>query len=335
MREIRYLEALSEALREEMRRDPRVIVVGEDVRHSLRGVTRGVLDEFGPNRIFDTPISEAGFTGLATGAAMAGMRPVVEYQINALIFVAFDQLVDQAQKLRYMMGGQGKIPVTYLVPSSGARRGLAGQHSDHPYPLLLHMGMKAVMPSTPRDAKGLMKAAIREDDPVIVFAPAALLAVKGPVPEEEYLIPLGEARVAREGNDLTVIAVGPLVPEALKGAEALATEGISAEVVDPRSLLPLDRETILASVRKTGRVVIFDDSNRTCGYAAELAAIIAEEAWESLRGPIRRLTRADVPVPFSPPLEAYVLPSRDRLLAECRALLVSPSPSPLPRWGRG
>ncbi|MBI4240163.1 MAG: alpha-ketoacid dehydrogenase subunit beta [Candidatus Rokubacteria bacterium] len=323
MREIRYLEALSEALREEMRRDPKVIVVGEDVRHSLRGVTKGLLDEFGPDRIYDTPISEAGFTGLATGAAMAGMRPVVEYQINALIFVAFDQLVDQAQKLRYMMGGQGRIPVTYLVPASGARRGLAGQHSDHPYPLLIHMGMKVVVPSTPRDAKGLFKAAIREDDPVVVFAPAALLPVKGPVPEEEYTIPLGQGEVKREGSDLTIVAVGPLVPEALKCAELLAAEGISAEVVDPRSLLPLDRDTILASVRKTGRVLLFDDSNRSCGYAAELAAVIAEEAWASLQAPIRRLTRADVPVPFSPPLEAYVLPSRDRLLAECRQLLAA------------
>ncbi len=331
MREIRYLEALSEALREEMRRDSQVIVLGEDVRVSMRGLTKGILQEFGPDRIYDTPISEAGFTGLATGAAMAGMRPVVEYQINALLFVAFDQLVDQAQKLRYMMGGQGTIPVTYLVPASGARRGLAGQHSDHPYPLLVHMGMKAVMPSTPRDAKGLLKAAIREDDPVVVFAPSALLAMKGPVPDEEYTIPLGRAEVKRPGDDLSIIAVGPLVPEALKAAEQLAQEGISAEVVDPRSLLPLDHETILASVRKTGRVILFDDSNRTCGYAAELAAVIAEEAWESLRAPIRRLTRADVPVPFSPPLEGYVLPSRDRLLEEARGLL-APHPAS-PHWG--
>jgi pyruvate dehydrogenase E1 component beta subunit len=321
MRQIRYIEALTEALREEMRRDPKVVVIGEDVRHSLRGITKGVLDEFGRDRIFDTPISEAAFTGLATGAAMAGLRPVVEFQINALLFVAFDQLVDQAQKLRYMMGGQGRIPVTYLVAASGARRGLAGQHSDHPYPLLVHMGMKVVMPTTPHDAKGLLKTAIREDDPVAVFAPSALMPLKGPVPEEEYLIPLGQAWVAREGTDLTIVAVGPLVPEALQCAETLAGEGISAEVVDPRSLLPLDRETILASVRKTGRVVLFDDSNRTCGYAAELAAVIAEAGWEALRAPIRRITRADVPVPFSLPLEAYVLPSRDRLLAECRGLL--------------
>jgi acetoin:2,6-dichlorophenolindophenol oxidoreductase subunit beta len=321
MREIRYLEALTEALREEMRRDARVIVLGEDVRHSLRGLTKGIAQEFGPQRIFDTPISEAGFTGLATGAAMAGLRPVVEYQINALVFVSFDQLVDQAQKLRYMMGGQGTIPVTYILPASGSRPGLAGQHADHPYPLMVHMGMKAVMPSTPRDAKGLFTAALRDDDPVMVFAPAALLAMKGPVPEGDFAIPLGQAEVKRAGSDLTIIALGPLVPDALKAADELAREGISAEVVDPRSLLPIDHDTIVGSVRKTGRVIIFDDSNRTCGFAAELAAIVADEAFEALRAPVRRLTRADVPVPFSPPLETYVLPTRERLLGECRALL--------------
>lgn len=325
MRAIRYREALNEALREEMRRDPTVFVIGEDVRHSLRGVTKGLLQEFGPGRILDAPISESGFTGLATGAAMAGMRPVIEYQINALIFVAFDQLVNQAQKLRYMMGGQGKIPVTYLVPASGAQRavGLAGQHSDHAYPLLVHMGIKTVMPTTPEDAKGLFKAAIREDDPVFVFAPGALLASRGPVPEDEYVIPLGLAKVVREGSDLTIIAVGPLVPDAVRCAEVLGADGVSVEVVDPRSLLPLDRDTIIGSVRKTGRVVIFDDSNRTCGYAAELAALLADEAWDALRAPIRRITRADVPVPFSPPLEAYVLPSPDRLLEECRKLVAT------------
>ena len=320
MREIRYIEAFNEVIHTEMVRDPRVVVVGEDVRVAIRGFMKGILERFGPSRIFDTPISEAGFTGLATGAAMAGMRPVVEYQIPSLIFVAFDQLVNQAQKLRYMMGGQGTIPVTYIVPA-GARRGLAGQHSDHPYPLLIHMGMKVVIPSTPRDAKGLLTAAIREDDPVVVFAPVSLLGVKGPVPEEDYVIPLGQAEVKREGTDITVVAVGPLVPEALACAETLAGEGVSMEIVDPRSLLPLDRATILGSVRKTGRVMIFDDSNRTCGFAAELSAVIAEEAWDALRGPIRRLTRADVPVPFSTPIETYVLPSHDRLLAGCRALL--------------
>jgi pyruvate dehydrogenase E1 component beta subunit len=320
MRELRYIEAFNEAIHAEMAQDPRVVVLGEDVRLAIRGFMKGILERFGPDRIFDTPISEAGFTGLATGAAMAGMRPVIEYQIPSLVYVAFDQLVNQAQKLRYMMGGQGTIPVTYIVPA-GARRGLAGQHSDHPYPLLIQMGMKVVMPSTPHDAKGLLTAAMREDDPVAVFAPVSLLGVKGPVPEEDYVIPLGQAEVKREGTDVTVIAVGSLVPEALACAETLAGEGVSMEVVDPRSLLPLDRDTILGSVRKTGRVIIFDDSNRSCGFAAELSAVIAEEAWDALRGPIRRLTRADVPVPFSTPIETYVLPSRDRLLAGCRALL--------------
>lgn len=320
MRELRYIEAFNEAIHAEMAQDPRVVVVGEDVRLAIRGFMKGILERFGPDRIFDTAISEAGFTGLATGAAMAGMRPVIEYQIPTLVFVAFDQLVNQAQKLRYMMGGQGTIPVTYIVPA-GASRGLAGQHSDHPYPLLIHMGMKVVMPSTPRDAKGLLTAAMREDDPVVVFAPVSLLGVKGPVPEEDYVIPLGQAEVKREGTDITIVAVGPLVPEALACAETLAGEGVSMEVVDPRSLLPLDRATILGSVRKTGRVILFDDSNRSCGFAAELSAVIAEEAWDALRGPIRRLTRADVPVPFSTPIERYVLPSRDRLLAGCRALL--------------
>jgi pyruvate/2-oxoglutarate/acetoin dehydrogenase E1 component len=248
------------------------------------------------------------------------MRPVIEYQINTLIYVAFDQLVNQAQKLRYMMGGQGRIPVTYIIPS-GARRGLAGQHSDHPYPLLMHMGMKVVMPSTPADAKGLMTAAIREDDPVAIFAPVALFGTKGPVPDGEYVLPLGVADIKREGTDITVIAVGPLVPEALACAETLAGEGISVEVLDPRSLLPLDRPAILRSAVKTGRVVIFDDSNRTCGFAAEVSALLAEEAWGSLRAPIRRITRADVPVPFSTPIETAVLPSRDQLLGHCRALL--------------
>jgi pyruvate dehydrogenase E1 component beta subunit len=321
MRELRLLEAMTEALREEMRRDARVIVIGEDVRHSLRGMTKGILQEFGPNRIFDTPISEAAFTGVGTGAAMAGLRPIVEYEINALLYVAFDQLVDQALKLRYMMGGQGKIPVTYVLPASGSRPGLAGQHADHPYALMVHMGMKAVMPSTPRDAKGLFTAAMRDDDPVMVFAPAALGATKGPVPEGDFVIPLGQAEVKREGSDLTIVAVGPLVPVALKAAEELAAEGVAAEVVDPRSLLPIDHDTIVGSVRKTGRVVIFDDSNRTCGFAAELAAIIADEAFDALRAPVKRLTRADVPVPFSPVLETYVLPQRERLLAECRAML--------------
>ncbi len=321
MRSVRYLQAINEGLRQVMAEDSTVFVIGQDVRHSLRGVTKGLVETFGSDRVVDMPISEAAFTGLATGAAMTGLRPVVEYQINALIFVAFDQLVDQALKLRYMMGGQGKIPVTYIVPASGARTGLAGQHSDHPYPYLLHAGMKTVIPSTPHDAKGLLVSAIRCDDPVAFFAPAALLPIRGEVPEELFEIPLGVGEVKREGKDVTVVAVGHLVQEALKAAETLATEGISVQVFDPRTLLPLDVEALGASVCKTGRVVVFDDSNRVCGFGAELAALIAEKWFHALKAPIRRIGRATVPVPFSPALDPEVLPTRSVLETAVREMV--------------
>lgn len=312
-RQLNTLQAYREALMQEMRRDSNIVVLGEDVRHSLRGITKGCLEEFGPDRIWDTPISESGFVGLATGGAIAGLRPVVEFQIGTLLYVCFEQMVDQAQKLRYMMGGQGRIPVTYIVPGSGARSGLAGQHSDHVYPLLIHAGMKVVIPSNPYDAKGLFTAAIREDDPVVIFAPAASMSARGVVPEEEYLIPLGKAEVKHSGRDVTVLAVGPLVAEAVKTAKKLQEGGISVEVVDPRSLLPFDHELLDASVKKTGRLVIFDDSNRTCGLAAEVSAHVAENLFSFLKAPIVRVTRSDVPVPFSVAIDKYVLPRPEQL----------------------
>lgn len=250
---------------------------------------------------------------MATGAAMSGMRPIVEYQISALIYVSFDQLINQAQKLPYMMGGQGSVPVTYLVTGSGARLGLAGQHSDHPYPYLLHAGMKTILPSNPYDMKGLMISAIRDDDPVMVFAPAAVLALKGSVPEEAYAIPFGVGEIKREGEDVTVLATGHLVHEALKVANELEKEGKSIEIYDPRTLLPFDKETLLQSVAKTGRLIIFDDSNRTCGFAAEVASIVAEEGFSFLKSPIKRVTRADVPVPFNLEMEKFVIPTREDL----------------------
>ena len=207
-RRINYLRALREALMQEMRRDPNVVVLGEDVRQSLRGITKGCLEEFGHDRVWDTPISEAAFVGLATGGAVAGLRPVVEFQIGTLIYVAFEQMANQAQKLRYMMGGQAKVPVTYIVPGSGARPGLAGQHSDHLYPCLLQAGIKVAIPSTPHDAKGLFTAAIREDDPVVIFAPASVMNVTGIVPEDDVYVPLGSAEIKRRGTDVTVVAVG-------------------------------------------------------------------------------------------------------------------------------
>jgi pyruvate/2-oxoglutarate/acetoin dehydrogenase E1 component len=320
-RQLNTLQSYREALMQEMRRDSNVVVLGEDVRHSLRGITKGCLEEFGPDRIWDTPISESGFVGLATGAAIAGLRPVVEFQIGTLVYVCFEQMVDQAQKLRYMMGGQGRIPVTYIVPGSGARSGLAGQHSDHVYPLLMHTGMKVVIPSNPYDAKGLFTAAIREDDPVVIFAPAASMSARGVVPEEEYLIPLGKAEVKHSGRDVTVLAVGPLVAEAVKIAKNLEAEGVSVEVVDPRSLLPFDHQLLDASVKKTGRLVIFDDSNRTCGLAAEVSAYVAENLFSFLKAPIVRVTRSDVPVPFSVAIDKYVLPKPEQLEHAIRSVV--------------
>lgn len=320
-RQINYLQALREALQSEMRRDANVVVLGEDVRHSLRGITRGCYEEFGPERILDTPISEAAFVGMATGGAVAGLRPVVEFQIGTLVYVALEQMVNQAQKLRYMMGGQGRIPVTYLIPGSGARPGLAGQHSDHAYPSLLQGGIKVVVPTTPFDAKGLFAAAIREDDPVVVFAPAALMSLKGLVPEEEVYIPLGKGELRRKGTDVSVLAVGPLVQVALKVAQRLDADGISVEVLDPRCLLPFDYELLCSSIGKTGRLIVFDDSNRTCGFAAEVAAFASENMFNCLKGPIIRITRADVPVPFSTALDQLVLPQGEQLEKAIRATL--------------
>jgi acetoin:2,6-dichlorophenolindophenol oxidoreductase subunit beta len=320
-RQMNYLQALRDALVTEMRLDPRVVVLGEDVRHSLRGITRGCLEEFGQERVWDTPISESAFVGLATGAALAGLRPVVELQIGTLLYVALEQMANQAQKLRYMMGGQGRIPVTYVVPGSGARPGLAGQHSDHAYPMLIQCGIKVAIPSTPAEAKGIFTAAMREDDPVVVFAPAGCLFAKGPVEEGEYVVPLGKGDVKRSGSDVTVVAVGPLVAQALKVAESLAGDGISVEVLDLRTLLPLDRGLVESSVRKSGRLVIFDDSNRTCGFAAELAAFAGESLFAALKSPIVRIARADVPVPFSIALDKLVLPSGDQLESVIRGML--------------
>jgi len=312
-RRINYLRALREALVQEMRSDANIVLLGEDIRQSLRGISKGCFEEFGPERVWDTPISEAAFVGLATGGAVAGLRPVVEFQIGTLIYVAFEQMANQAQKLRYMMGGQGKVPVTYILPGSGARPGLAGQHSDHLYPCLLQAGMKVVIPSSPYDAKGLFTAAIREDDPVVVFAPAALMNTTDSVPEDEVHVPLGSGQIKHSGTDVTVVAVGHLVIEALKVAQQFEKEGISVEVLDPRSLLPFDHALLRSSVRRTGRLIVFDDSNHTCGFAAEIAAYAAEYLSESLKAPITRITRADVPVPFSTALDKHVLPRTEQL----------------------
>jgi pyruvate dehydrogenase E1 component beta subunit len=257
------------------------------------------------------------FTGFATGAALAGRRCVVEYQIPSLLYLAFEQIANQAQKLRLMTGGQAKVPVVYLVPGSGARLGLAAQHSDHPYSLFAHAGVKTVLPATPADAYGLMISAIRDDDPVLYLAPAAVLPLRGELPDEPAQVPLGSGRIHRSGSDVTVVAVGHLVHEAIALAEELEGE-ISVEVLDPRTLYPFDWELLGESLERTGKLVVFDDSNRTCGLAAEIAATAAEEM--RLRARPRRVTRADAPVAFAVELEKAVLPSRVQLEAAVRGV---------------
>jgi pyruvate dehydrogenase E1 component beta subunit len=313
MRELRYLKAVTEAMEQEMTRDKNVFIIGEDVRYGVKGATKGLIDKFGPDRVIDTPISEQALCGSATGAAIMGFRPIVEFHTAEFVFFAYDQIVDQAQKLRYMSGGRLKVPITYLVTGSGAGGSSAAQHSDHAYPNVLHGGIKVIIPSTPYDLKGLMISAIRDDDPVMVFLPARILALKGDVPEDIYSVPMGKGEIKHKGNDVTVVATGHLVQIAINLAKKLENKGISIEVFDPRTLLPLDIIMLKESVKKTGRVVIFDDSNKKCGFASDISAILAEECFSYLKAPIKRVARADVPVPFSPPLENYVLPNEEKL----------------------
>lgn len=320
MRQLRFLQAMNEAYQQVMADDNSVMIIGEDIRGGIRGETKGLHAAFGDDRVLDTPISEAAFTGFATGAALAGLRPIVQFQVPSLIYVAFDQLVNQAAKMRLMLGGQADLPITYTIMVSGTRGGNAGQHSDNPYPYLVHAGFKVVCPSTAYDAKGLMIQAIREQDPVVFIASAMSLPQKGEVPEEIYTVPLGKGQVRRYGTDVTVVAVGHLVPEALAVAEALSEQGISVEVWDPRTLLPFDRDGLLESVRKTGRVVIYDDTNRSCGYASEVSAVLGEHAFSFLKAPIKRITRADIPLPYNPDLEAAVLPSPAQLEQAIRSV---------------
>jgi len=309
-------QGLARALADAMADDPSVFIIGEDVGVSLRGVSVGLRERLGPERVLDTPISEQAFTGFATGAALRGMRPVVEYQIPALLYVAFEQIVNQAQKFRLMTGGQATLPITYLVPGSGARRGLAAQHSDQPYALFVQAGVRTVVPATASDAYGLFLAAIRADDPVAVFVPAAVLGRREEVSELEA-VPLGRGRIHRRGEDLTVVAIGHLVHEALAIAQELEDE-ISLEVFDPRSLLPFDWELLADSIGRTGRLLVVDDTNRSCGLAAEILATAAEEF--PMIVPPKRITRADAPIPYAIELELALLPDRARMIEACRAM---------------
>jgi acetoin:2,6-dichlorophenolindophenol oxidoreductase subunit beta len=308
-----YTRALNQALAAEMERDPAVFLLGEDVRHALTNVTVGLFDRFGPERIVETPLSEQGVTNFATGAAMAGLRPVVEYQIPFLLMLVFEQIVNQANKFPMMSGGQARVPVTYLLPAAGWRSGWGAQHSDEPYSLFAHYGVKTVVPATPSDAFGLFLSAIRDDDPVVVFAPIGSLAIRQDVaPGDLVPVPLGTARVHREGRDVTVVAIGHLVYDALAVADQLADQ-VSIEVFDPRTLYPFDWGALAASLAKTGRLVVIDDSNRTCGMAAEILATATEEM--HLVAPPRRITRPDGAILGSvPELDLALQPSRQLLV---------------------
>jgi pyruvate/2-oxoglutarate/acetoin dehydrogenase E1 component len=312
-----YLKALQRALIDEMSRDESVFVLGEDIRVGVNNVTTGLLAKFGPERVLDTPLSEQAFTSFATGAALAGLRPVIEFQIPSLLFLVFEQIANQAHKFSLMTGGQAKVPVTYFVPGSGSKTGWAGQHSDHPYALYAHVGIKTVVPATPSDAYGLFLSAIREDDPVVIFAPAGSLGVRADVDLESLgPIPLGVGTTHRTGTDVTVVAIGHLVQTALSVAESLEGE-ISVEVWDPRSLHPFDWQGLAASVNRTGRLVVVDDSNRLCGIAGEILATAAEQM--RLVAPPRRVTRPTGAVlPFALELDLACQPSSDGLLAAIR-----------------
>ncbi|MGC4937988.1 alpha-ketoacid dehydrogenase subunit beta [Kribbella sp. DT2] len=318
MPKLSYLKALNRALGDELAADDAVFVLGEDVRVAASNLTAGLFARFGPERVLDTPLSEQAFTNFATGAALAGLRPVIEFQIPSLLFLVFEQIANQAHKFSLMTGGQCRVPVTYVVTGSGSRTGWAGQHSDHPYNLFAHVGVKTVVPSSPADAYGLMLSAIRDDDPVVVFAPAGALGIRDDVEYADLkAVPLGRGQVVREGSDVTVVALGHLVQEALAVADELPGR---VEVFDPRTVYPLDVDGIAASVAKTRRLVVIDDSNRTSGFGAEVLAVAAERF--ELAVPPRRVTRPDGAVlPFAPALDRAVQPGRDHLLAAIHAVL--------------
>lgn len=324
MREITYAEAIKEAIAEEMRADDKVFMMGEDigVYCGAFGVSRGLIDEFGPDRIMDTPISERAYVGAGIGAAMVGYRPIVELMFSDFMSVCFDELVNEAAKLRFMFGGKVQVPMVMRTPA-GAGTGAAAQHSQSLEACLAHIpGLKVVVPSTPYDAKGLLKSAIRDNNPVMFFEQKKLYRDKGMVPEEEYTIPLGKADVKREGSDLTIITYGKMAKFSLEAAEKLAEQGKNVEVIDIRSLLPLDTETIVESVKKTHRALIVHEAVQFGGFGGEIAAqIAASEAFYYLDAPIARLGAISTPIPFNPILERESMPTPEKIAASALELL--------------
>jgi pyruvate dehydrogenase E1 component beta subunit len=323
VRELTFGEAIREALAEEMRRDPRVVLFGEDVAEAGTPfkVLKGLVEEFGKDRVVDTPISEAGFTGLAVGAAMAGMRPVVDIMFGDFLALIMDQVVNQAAKIHYMSGGRWRVPMV-IRATMGATRRSAAQHSQSLHAWPSHVpGLKVAIPSTPYDAKGLLKAAIRDDNPIVIFEDKISYAkVKGPVPDEDYVIPLGVADIKRAGRDISLVATSSMVQVALGAATMLEEVGIDAEVVDPRTTWPLDEKTLVESVRKTSRCIVIDEGYYRYGVTGEIASVIAEGAFYDLDGPVRRLGARHVPVPFSPPLEDATVPNERDVVELARVM---------------
>ena len=321
MPEMNFIQAINTALAEEMRHDPATFMMGLDIWVGAFGATSGLTDEFGAERILNAPISEAGYAGAGVGAAMAGMRPIVEIEFASFFYCCWDQVCNQAAKLRYMSGGQADMPITFRAVC-GAVGSAAAQHSETVYSQFMSVpGLKIVVPSGAYDMKGLLKSAIRDNNPVLVFEHLKLGRSREEVPEEEYLVPIGQATVKREGSDVTIIAIGYMVSQALKAAKSLEEDGISAEVIDPRSLIPLDEETILSSVAKTHNVLVVDEGHLRCGAAAEISAVIADKGFDSLDAPVKRLAAPDVPIPFSPPMEKFILPNDKKITATVKEML--------------
>ncbi len=321
-RELTFAQAVREALAEEMRRDSRVCIFGEDVAEAGTPfkVLSGLVEEFGPSRVIDTPISEAGFTGVGVGAAMTGLRPVVDIMFGDFLTLTMDQMVNQAAKVHYMSGGTWKVPMV-LRTTLGATRRSAAQHSQSLHAWLSHVpGLKVAMPSTPYDAKGLLKTAIRDENPVVFFEDKMMYKLKGPVPSEDYTIPFGVADVKRVGRDITIVATSSMVQVALGAAELLEKAGISAEVIDPRTTWPLDEKTLVESAKKTSRVIVVDEGYARYGVTGEIAAVIAEGAFYNLEAPVKRIGAMHVPIPFSPPLEDATVPSEQSVSEAARAL---------------
>src|SRR5712692_644999 len=322
VREITLGQAIREALAEEMRRDPRVFVIGEDVAEAGTPfkVLSGLVDEFGPERVIDSPISEAGITGLGVGGAMTGMRPVVDIMFGDFIGLAMDQIVNQAAKVHYMSGGKLKVPMVVRT-TLGATRRSAAQHSQSLHAWVSHIpGLKVALPSTPYDAKGLLKTAIRDDNPVVFFEDKMMYQLKGLVPEGEYTIPFGVADIKRPGSDISLVATSSMVQVALAAAEILAKLGISAEVIDPRTTFPLDKQTLIESAKKTSRAIVIDEGYERYGVTAEIASVIADGAFYYLDAPVKRMGAMDVPVPFSPVLEDQTVPTPESVAEVAKAL---------------